>query len=363
MSILIPAYNEEEVIAEKIGNCLALDYPPERLEITVLSDGSTDRTVERARAAVSAAQGGVEETPSHRATVRVIEHPSRRGKTAVLNEAVPEASGEIVIHTDANSMLASDALTRIAVPFQDPRVGCVVGQLLYTNTDELAVSGGEGLYWRYENFIKESESHLGSTITANGGIYALRRAVFEPLPLHIAGDAADPLIVLRRGGISLFERRAKAYERAAATLREEFGRKKRIITQGLGAYVWMRGLLSPLRPWPAFELLSHKLLRWVVPIGLLAALAVNTAVVVMGRSLLFELLLVGQVAFYLVALAGIALASRRARRPEPAALPVRLASLAGYFCVVNAAALGALWAFARGVKLPTWEKSTSTRSA
>ena len=357
VTIMIPAHDEEQVIESKIANCLLLDYPPSRLEIFVLSDGSTDRTVAKAREAARAHPGETR--------IAVIDHPVRRGKTACLNEDVPSASGEIIVHTDANAILAPDALRWIVVPFADPRVGCVVGELLYTNTAEPAVAGGEGLYWRYENWIKENESRLGSTITANGGIYALRRRMFEPLPNHIAGDAADPLIIARQGFKVLFERRARAYERAASTLLEEFQRKSRIITQGIAAYFWVRGLLLPPRPWPAFELLSHKLLRWTVPLCLLCALALNLP---LASSPLFALSLAGQAAFYLLAAVGVARAAREERAGQRAAqdaasFPARLALLAGYFCVVNTAAIAGMIDFARGVRRPMWEKSPSTRHA
>ena len=292
-------------------------------------------------------------------------------------EALPGASGEIIVHTDANAWLAPDALRHITAPFSDPRVGCVVGELVYTNAGEPAVRGGEGLYWRYENFLKECESRLGRTITANGGIYALRRSLFEPLPQHIAGDAADPLRIAARGYVTLFERRALARERASSSFAEEFGRKVRIMTQGIAACIEVRGLLFPPKPLLAFIYFSHKVLRWLAPLFLMTLFAVNLAAVtaaplrrplVLSREIALASL-GAQVFFYAVALWGVVLANRanrtgagtdRSGGSAPGA-PARLAVTAGYYLTVNAAAFLALVNLARGVRLPMWEKSASTR--
>ena len=353
VSILIAALDEEAVIARKIENCLRLDYNPDRIEIMVASDGSTDRTVERARAAAAKAPAGVR--------VIVLDFPQRRGKTALLNECVPRTTGEIIAHTDANTLLEGDSLRRVVAPFADPGIGCVVGELVYTNTDEPAVAGGEGLYWRYENFVKEAESALGSTITANGGIYAIRRALFEPVPEHLVTDAVDPLIVIRRGFRVVFERRARAHERAAATLRDEFRRKVRIIRPGLWAWLWARGLLLPPRPLPALEYFSHKLLRWLSPVFLAAAFVIN---LLLASERPYALLLAGQACFYLVGVCGIFLASRPARPGAPPPPPAARAVLAaGYFLVVNAAAAVGLAQFLVGIRPRTWERSPSTRES
>src|SRR5262245_41925763 len=217
VSILIAAYDEETTIAEKIRDCCALEHPEGRVEIVIVSDGSADRTVSRAREAAMGAPAGTR--------VVVLEDPRRRGKALCINDAAAASTGEILVFTDANSRLGRDALRWLLAPFSDPRTGCVVGELVYENTGDPAVSRGEGLYWRYDNAIKEAESRLGRAITANGGLYALRRNLFLPLLPHLSGDALDPLRALAAGTRCWFERRAHATERAAESFREEYGRK------------------------------------------------------------------------------------------------------------------------------------------
>ena len=337
VSLVIPAHNEEPVIAAKIANCLSLDYPRDRLEIVIVSDGSTDRTVEEARrvAAVPA---------------RIVEFAERRGKTAVLNEVIPALHGEIVVQTDANSSLLPDAILEIVRPFADPSTGCVVGQLALTNVEDPRVSAGEGLYWSYETRLKMAESRLGVLITANGGIYALRRSLFEPLPLHIAGDAADPLLIASKGYRVRFQPKAIAREKAAESLREEFNRKVRIMTQGFSAYVYVRGMLVPPRPRMALALFSHKFLRWLLPWFLLALLAMCLFPQAPLSMRIFGGL---QAVFYAMGVFGL-LAGERVRKIRPV-------GVAAYFCMANAAALLAALKVVGGRRYPTWEKSASSR--
>ena len=337
VSVVIPAHNEEPVIAAKIANCLSLEYPRDRLEIVIVSDGSTDRTVEEARRVAAA-------------PARIVEFAERRGKTAVLNEVIPALHGEIVVQTDANSSLSPDALVEIVRPFADPSTGCVVGQLALTNVGDPRVSAGEGLYWSYENRLKTAESRLGVLITANGGIYALRRSLFEPLPLHIAGDAADPLLIASKGYRVRFQPKAIAREKAAESLREEFNRKVRIMTQGFSAFAYVRGMLVPPRPRMAFALFSHKFLRWLLPWFLLALLAMCLAPQAPLPARIFGGL---QAVFYATGILGL-LGGERVRKFRPV-------GVAAYFCMANAAALLAALKVLGGRRYPTWEKSASSR--
>jgi cellulose synthase/poly-beta-1,6-N-acetylglucosamine synthase-like glycosyltransferase len=337
VSVVIPAHNEEPVIAAKIANCLALEYPRDRIEIVIVSDGSTDGTVQEAR------RVAVE-------PVRILEFSQRRGKTAVLNEVIPALRGEIVVQTDANSSLAADAIIEIVRPFADRATGCVVGQLVLTNVEDPRVSAGEGLYWSYENRLKMAESRLGVLITANGGIYALRRSLFEPLPLHIAGDAADPLLIASRGYRVRFQPSAVAREKAAESLLEEFGRKVRIITQGFSAFAYVRGMLVPPQPRMAFALFSHKFLRWLLPWFLLTLLGLCLVPQAPPWARIFGAL---QALFYAMGILGL-LGGERIRKIRPV-------GVAAYFCVANAAAALAALKVLGGRRYPTWEKSASSR--
>ena len=297
VSMIIPAYNEEQVIARKIQNSLELDYPAAKLEIVVVSDGSIDATEKMAREAAGQ-------------RVRLVFRADHQGKTACINAVLPGLSGEIVVFTDANALFFPDAMRRLAAPFCDSSIGCVMGELQYRREDSLNSSLGEGLYWRYENFIKERESRLGSTIVGNGAIYAMRRSLCRSLPLQVEADVANPLLALRAGSRVVFERRA------------------------------------------AFQITSHKVLRWLVPlflVGMFLASAVEAE-----ASATFRWLLALQGAFYLLAVGGWLWESLGGQVP-------RLLFVAYYYCAVNAASLKGILDFLLGKRYVVWEKAASTR--
>ncbi len=338
VSLLLPAHNEERVMAERLENLLALDYPPDRREILVGLDGSTDATP--AIVASYLARG-----------VRLAAAGPRRGKTALLNEMIGQARGEILAYTDANCAWDRDALRWLVAPFADPGIGCVIGELSYTNVDDPTVAGGEGLYWRLENAIKEMESRLGGTLVANGSIYAMRRDLFQPLPAEISDDSVNPLRVLASGFRVVFQRRAVAREKAASRLGEEFRRKARMVTRQLGSHAHVRAFLWPPRPALAFRLLSHKLLRWLVPLFLAVALAAN-------------LLLLDHPLYWLtlaVALTGCAAGAAGALSLARGRPLGRIPRLLVYFFMVNAAAAKGLFDFVTGRRRAVWRVSASTR--
>lgn len=338
VSLIVPAYNEEQVIARKILNSLELDYPTDLLEIVVVSDGSSDSTEIVAR-----------QTAGER--VRLVFLEDRQGKTACINAVLPDLLGEIVVFTDANAFFLPDALRELVRPFRNPRIGCVMGELRYAQEGSLNSTLGEGLYWRYENFIKDRESRLGSTIVGNGAIYAMRRELCRILPLEVEADVANPLLALSAGRRVLFLRTARCRERAAKTVREEFGRKARIIAKQMCSYLYGWRDFRSLPAGAIFQVVSHKVLRWLVPFflgGLLAASAARRG------PLLLDGMLALQVLFYAAALAGWALES--GKRPVP-----RLLFLPYYFCAVNAASIKGMVDFALGRHYAVWEKAASTR--
>jgi len=339
VSLVIPAYNEERVIARKIANSLELDYPPALLEIVVVSDGSSDATEKIAREAAGE-------------RVRLVFREDHLGKTACLNAVLPQLTGEILIFTDANAFFLPDALRRLVVRFQDAGIGCVMGELQYRGEDSLNSSLGEGLYWRYENFIKERESRLGSTIVGNGAIYAMRRFLCRPLPLEAEADVAYPLLALRAGYRVVFERAARCWEIAAGTVREEFARKTRIITNQIATYLHGLRESSAIPAGATFQIVSHKVLRWLVPFFLAGMLAASG--IAAGGSILFRWLLLFQVGFYLIA--GIGWVQEACGSPVP-----RVVFVPYYFCAVNAASLKGILDFALGKRRAVWEKAASTR--
>jgi cellulose synthase/poly-beta-1,6-N-acetylglucosamine synthase-like glycosyltransferase len=209
ISIVIAAHNEAAHIGRKIANLLKLDYPADRLEILVGSDGSTDGTLERLRAA----------SEQH---IRIFVLPERRGKPAVLNMLVPKARGEIVVLADVRQKFDPEVLRALTQPFADPQVGAVTGDLILTrNETRTTVGEGTGAYWRYEKFIRSCESQIDSTIVVTGAIYAIRKTLFEPIPEDtIVDDLLIPLRIARRGYRVVFERQARAYDLAPATSHE-----------------------------------------------------------------------------------------------------------------------------------------------
>lgn len=262
VSIIVPAYNEEKVIGKKIENALALDYPKDKLEITVTSDASTDETNN-----IVQAYAGRE--------VKLIAWPERKGKTAMLNSLVPTARGEIIVFTDANAMFRKDAIRMLVRNFADKSVGCVCGELYLTN-QESHTARGEGFYWWYETFLKRKESETGSVLFTNGAIYAIRKSLFEPLASGWADDFMLPLSIARRGYRSVQEPEAVGFERTSMLAVDEFRRKIRIITRDSSAYFCSKGMLGrPFRPLLAFQLFSHKLLRWLSPLFLAIILVFN----------------------------------------------------------------------------------------
>ncbi|MCU0231943.1 MAG: glycosyltransferase family 2 protein, partial [Acidobacteria bacterium] len=267
VSVLVAARNEAAVIGARLANLLAQDYPPDRFEVLVASDASDDGTD-----AIVTAVGDPR--------VKLWRQEPRAGKTAAINHLGTLARGEILVQTDADVTFAPGALRALAAAFVDPRVGVADGTVRFSNADSPEVAGGEGLYWRFENWTKEVESERGLLCVANGGIYALRRALWRPLPRTVAGDAAEPLLAAREGYRTVVAPGARAQVRAAATLAEEFQRKVRIIAQQVACARWIG--LSKLPPRTLWAYASHKLLRYAVPLLAGLALAAGAAAVALG---------------------------------------------------------------------------------
>lgn len=327
VSLLIPVYNEEAVIARKLENTLALDYPEERLEIVVASDGSTDRTAELVRPFLSP-------------RIRLLDYPEHRGKMSVINRAAERLSGEIIVFTDASAFFPPEALILLLAGFADPAAGAVSGALVLR---EEATDGGEltvDLYWRLEKLIRERESRLYSGVGATGAIYALRRELFSPLPEDtILDDMLLPLEAVRRGRRIRFESRARAYEERYTDIRSEYRRKVRTLAGNYQVFARAPWLF---RSKIAFQLISHKLFRLLVPFAL-AGLLLSSLLGPPFLRPVFSL----QLVFYGLAAAGL-LVIRRGRAPG------RLLSLPLTFCLLNAAALKAFFVYFFGRRKPAW---------
>lgn len=339
VTLIVSALNEAAVIGRKIENSLALDYPRDRLQVIVVSDASEDGT----DGIVSGFAGqGVE----------LLRMPQRSGKTLGLNAAVERARGEVVVFSDANAMYAGDAIHKLVRNFADSEVGAVVGESTYVDA-QAESERQEGLYWRYEIAIKRLESATGSVVGGDGAIYAVRRQLYRPMAPDALSDFVNPLQVVEAGSRCVYEPEARSAERAADSFEREFRRKVRIVNRAVRALFRMRRLMNPLRyGFFSVQLVSHKLLRWMVPLMLLALLALNVALVDAGR--IYQLVLAAQSALYSLALLGHML---RRRRLMPAVLSVPY-----YFCLVNvASAIGMLDAL-RGRTYTTWTTARNAES-
>jgi len=267
VSILIAAYNEERVIAEKIENTLALEYPRECMQIVVAVDGSDDRTVEIVQ---SYADQGVE----------LSYKPVRNGKMAAINRAMPALKHEIVVFSDANNMYAKDALIELVKPFCDPRVGAVSGSKNLLDDPDALVKA-DGLYWRYESSIKKNETALGSCTSAVGEIMALRRSLYQPPPPRVINDDfVIGLNVVRQGYRLVYAPNARSYERGSFSEKEEAIRRSRIVA-GRYQVMLMSGSLLPWRnPVFVWQMISHKFMRPLVPLMMLMALLASIAALI-----------------------------------------------------------------------------------
>jgi cellulose synthase/poly-beta-1,6-N-acetylglucosamine synthase-like glycosyltransferase len=326
VSVILPVHNEGGRIAGKIGNLLALDYPPDRMQVLVIGDGCTDDSLQIALRA-----GGDR--------VQVHELGQRSGKAAALNAGLERATGEIVVFTDAGILLEPEALMRLVGHFATPRVGCVSGE------DYIEGGGSEGLYGRLELLLRREEALLHSIAGASGCFYGQRRSLCRPFVAGMAPDFLSVLVTVTAGYRALSEPRARGSMQATPSIRAEFQRKTRTFLRGLTALFANAELLNPLKyPTFAFILWSHKLLRWLGPVSLLLCFA---SAWVLREQPLYAMILFGQLAFYAMAAGSLAWPDAMDRFP-----PARLSA---FFLLVNAAAGQALVLWLAGVRQELWE--------
>lgn len=257
VSLIISAYNEEKNIRQKIINSLDQDYPEEKFQIIIVSDSSTDRTDEI-----------INEYISER--VILIRQSEREGKSFGLNSAMPLATGEIVVFSDANAIYKKDALKKLVRNFKDENVGYVTGEARYTEDIKDPASSCENRYWDYEIFLKKKESLIGSMVGGDGAIYAIRKQLFTPLEASDISDFLNPLQIVKKGWRGVYEPEAISYEEAAGNFSIEFQRKNRIISRSFKAVFKVVELLNPLKyGFFSLQLISHKILRWYIPLFLI----------------------------------------------------------------------------------------------
>lgn len=341
MTLFIAAYNEEQVVDDKMANCLDLDYPREKLHIVWCTDGSNDHTVERLGCWPQAT---------------VFHIPERRGKTAAINRGLQFIHTPLVAFTDANTMLNKASLRLIAHAFLDEKVGCVAGEKrIQTNEKADAAQGGEGLYWRYESALKALDSRLYSAAGAAGELFAIRRELFQPLEEDtLLDDFVLSLRIVEQGYRIAYLKEAYAMESGSANLFEEEKRKVRIAAGGLQSIARLWPLFNPLRYGIfSFQYVSHRVLRWsITPVLLFALLPLNLMLLFgTERVGLYLILWLLQSLFYLAGGLGYYLSMRRTKN--------KLLFVPCYFLFMNFNVLhGMIYLFKRNKnEKGTWEKA------
>ncbi len=281
VSLIVSCYNEVDIIEQKIRNCLAIDYPQHQLEILFVSDGSDDGTDEI-----------IKRYTNDR--IKLIRQEGRLGKTMGLNLALADAHGEIVVFSDANAMYEENAIKMLVRNFHEPAVGYVVGAAIYKDDEESTAGCSEDIYWKYEIFIKKIESKLHSVVGGDGAIYAIRRSLYEPLDQEDINDFVNPLQIIAKGYRGVFDSDAICYEQTAGDFDKEGKRKQRIVNRSFSGLMKNKIVLNPFKyGFYSIELLSHKLLRWLIPFFILIAAAGITILAQMNIVMFQWLFLLG----------------------------------------------------------------------
>jgi cellulose synthase/poly-beta-1,6-N-acetylglucosamine synthase-like glycosyltransferase len=333
VSVIITAYNEERDLAAKLDNTLLLDYPADKLEIIVASDCSNDRTDEIARQYASRG-------------VRLCRQAQRLGKTSAQNMAVEQARGEIILFSDATTFYNADVLKVMLPSFADETVGCVAGRLIYVDPSDSSVGQGARSYWGYETFLKRHESRVCSLIGASGCLYAVRRLAYVPMYPEACSDFLIATKMVEQGLRAVYEPAAVCTEETNRRSDKELSMRVRVITQTFTDLWRHRSMMNPFRSgFYAVELVSHKVLRYLVPVFLLLVLISSAALA--PHSLFYALVALSQVCFYTAA--GLSwLMERAGWRSGLLALPQ-------YFVLANLASLIAFYKFLSGERYARWE--------
>lgn len=336
-TLVVAAYNEDSVMEEKIKNSLALNYPKDKLEYIFITDGSTDGT-----AAI------VEQYKE----IRHMHSSERNGKIAAVHRAMDTVTSEVVVFTDANTFLNTDALVNICRHYSNAKVGAVAGEKrVYAEAGN--ATAGEGFYWKYESKLKTWDSELYSVVGAAGELFSIRTSLYQPVPSNtILDDFMISLLVAKNGYRVIYEPEAFATESASQNVTEELKRKIRIAAGGLQSIVWLKALLNPFpNPVLTFQYVSHRVLRWtVVPFLMILALFINLFIVFTGSiSLTYQLLLLGQVGFYVLAISGWILEERK--------IKIKIFFIPYYFCMMNYAVVMGIFRYLRGKQSAVWEKA------
>lgn len=338
ISVVISLFNEEDVIEKKIRNLLSLDYPGNKMEILIGSDGSNDRTV-------SLVQKFAEQH------VRVFDFKERRGKMMTINDLVARAKNEVIVFTDARQMFEKNALRELTANLSDPGVGCVSGELIFSEKDN-PTAKGINLYWNYEKFLRFEESKIHSMLGATGAIYAIRRELYTPVPREVVlDDMFIPLKIIQKGFRAVIDGSAKAYDEVASSPREEHRRKARTLCGNYQIFGLFPDLFNPFKSPVAIQFFSHKFLRVAVPFFMIAVFFMN---LFMTGEKFYKNIFILQIIFYIMALVGAL-----ARYNSHVILgPVKKVCYIPYvFCLLNFSALSGFLRFFFAKQEITWQKA------
>jgi len=336
ITLLITAYNEESFIREKIENSLSLNYPKGQIQYIIITDGSDDNTPEIVK---------------EYAEIQLMHQPERQGKIMAVERAMTEVHGEIVVFTDANTLLNKEAVKNIVRHFSNKKVGVVSGEkrILNRSADE-AAGAGEGFYWRYESKLKQWDDELYSVMGAAGELFAIRTELFEPIPKDsLIEDFYMSFKIVEKGYKIAYEPEAYALEEPSASVKEELKRKIRIAAGGIQSIVRLKELLNPFKYGIiTFQYVSHRVLRWTLAPLSLPIVFISNAFL-WDQGFIYQFIFVNQVLFYLAALFGFLLEKKHIR--------LKLLFIPYYFCMMNYAVYAGFKRFMKGSQSVLWEKA------
>ncbi|TDE10222.1 glycosyltransferase family 2 protein [Dyadobacter psychrotolerans] len=337
LTLVVAAYNEESLMEEKIQNTLALQYQKDKLKLLFITDGSSDATPE---------------IVSRYEQIQLLHSPARNGKIHAIHRAMEQVDSEIVVYTDANTFLNSEALLYIARHYADPTVGAVSGEKRVMQDEVADATAGEGFYWKYESTLKKWDSELYSVVGAAGELFSVRRSLYRHVESDtILDDFMISMLIAGQGYRIIYEPDAYASELSSDNIREELKRKIRIAAGGIQSIMRLKPLLNPFAyPVLSFQYISHRVLRWTVtPFLMILAFFVNIVICIQDQSIFYALILAAQVLFYLSAFAGWLLEKRK--------IKVKLLFVPYYFCVMNYAVIAGIIRYIKGSQSAVWEKA------
>jgi len=338
VTLIVAAYNEEDIIKEKIYNTLSLDYPKDKIQFLFITDGSSDTTANII--------GGFSD-------ITLLHEDNRSGKMAAIKRAIPFINGEITVFTDANTFLNNEAILALVKHYQNPKVGAVAGEKrILVDEKADASSAGEGFYWKYESKLKKWDYELYSGVGAAGELFSIRTQLYQPVESDTIID--DHMIAMRiaeKGHIIAYEPKAYAMETASADVSEELKRKVRIAAGGIQSILRLKQAANPFNnPIFTFQYISHRVLRWTItPFLLILVLVLNVVIAINHPSLFYVLLLAAQLVFYSFSLLGLYFEKKNIR--------IKALFIPYYFCIMNYAVIAGIIRYYKKNQSAAWEKS------